>query len=266
MEAVSHMKNVVEGNKEGIMKKVLLGLTAALLLASCTGAKVKKESLVEKYSIDKAAAKNWERTISEVIISESEIPDWFGEENPLMNLRKHGKMTDKDLYFLEALGKTELSQITEEEYEKFLDILTGYVNRLPRKFILDDTNIKDPKGLVTYMVKASNSQADNPSKYIKEVVADKYEWDQIVAWSQKDDLNKKDVRKLRKLLNDFMKRNEFFNPQVWFNQEISDRVIQIRDLNNRKLEKTKLELNNINAKAMYIAYSEYFSKLDRWSK
>lgn len=248
------------------MKKVLLGLTAVLLLASCTGAKVKKENLVEKYSLDKAAAKNWERTISEVIISEAEIPDWFGEENPLMNLRKHGKMTDKDLYFLEALGKTEASQITEEEYEKFLDILTGYVNRLPRKFVLDDTNIKDPKGLVTYMVKSSNSQADNPSKYIKEVVADKYEWDQIVAWSQKDDLNNKDVRKLRKLLNNFMKRNDFFNPQVWFNQEISDRVIQIRDLNNRKSEKTKLELNNINAKAMYIAYSEYFSKLDRWSK
>lgn len=248
------------------MKKVLLGLTAVLLLTSCIGAKVKKENLVEKYSLDKAAAKNWERTISEVIISEAEIPDWFGEENPLMNLRKHGKMTDKDLYFFEALGKTEVSQITEEEYEKFLDILTGYVNRLPRKFILDDANIKDPKGLVTYMVKSSNSQADNPSKYIKEVVADKYEWDQIVAWSQKDDLNNKDVRKLRKLLNNFMKRNDFFNPQVWFNQEISDRVIQIRDLNNRELEKTKLELNNINAKAMYIAYSEFFSKLDRWSK
>ena len=92
------------------MKKVLLGLVVALIFVSCTGAKVKKQTLVEKYSLDKSAAKNWERTISEVIITESEIPDWFGEENPLMNLRKHGKMTDKDLYFLEALGKTEANQ------------------------------------------------------------------------------------------------------------------------------------------------------------
>lgn len=265
MVVENHMKNVVE-DKGGYMKKVLLGLVITLLFASCTGAKVKKETLVEKYSLDKSSAQNWEQTIAGVIVSEAEIPDWFGEENPLINLRKHGRMTDKDFYFLEALGKTEASQITDEDYEKFLDILTGYVNKLPRRFILDDTNIKDPKGLVNYMVKSANSQSDNPSKYIKEVVADKYEWDQIVAWSQKEDLSSKDVRKLRKLLNTFMKRNDFFNPQVWFNQEISERVILIRDLNNKKVEKSKLELNNINAKAMYIAYSEYFSKLDRWSR
>ncbi|MDO4690845.1 MAG: hypothetical protein Q4A58_06090 [Fusobacterium sp.] len=248
------------------MKKVLLGLSLVILFSSCTGAKTNKSILAEKYSIDKSAAKDWERTIAEVIISEAELPDWFGEENPLMNLRKHGKLTDKDLYFLESLGKRDESQITDEEYGKFLDILTGYVNGLPRKFVLDDTNIKDPKGLVTYMVRSANSQADNPSKYIKEVVADKYEWDQIIAWSQKNDLDKKEVRKLRKLLNTFMKRDNFFNPQVWFSQEISERVVQIKDLNDKKSQKSKLELNNINAKAMYIAYSEYFSKLDRWSK
>lgn len=247
------------------MKKIILGLSLILLFASCTGAKVKKENLVQKYSLDKAAAKNWEETIINVMVAESDIPDWFGDENPLMNLRKNGRMSDKHLYFFETLGKANPDEITEEEHEKFLDILTKYVNGLPRKFTLDDTNIKDPKGLVDYMVKSSNSSLDNPSKYIKEVVADKTEWSQIVAWSQKNDLTNKDVKKLRKLLNKFIKRKEFFNPQVWFNQEISERVVQIRDL-NKKTEKSKLELNNVNAKALYIAYPGFFSKLDKWSK
>ena len=35
-------------------------------------------------------------------------------------------------------------------------------------FIIEVTNIKDPKGLVDYMVKqAASPQLDNPSKYIK---------------------------------------------------------------------------------------------------
>ena len=259
------MKNVVE-DKGGTMKKILLSLIAVLAFVSCMGAKVKKETLVEKYSLNKASAQNWEETITGVIINESEIPEWFGDENPLMNLRKNGRMPDKDLYFFEDLGKMSPEQMSDDDYNKFLDILTGYVNKLPRMFILDETNLKDPKGLVNYMVKSANAQADNPSKYIKDVVADKHEWDQIVAWSQKDDLSKKDVRKLRKLLNAFMKRDNFFNPQTWFSQEISDRVVQIRDLNNKSSQKSKLELNNINAKAMYVAYSEYFSKLDKWNR
>lgn len=248
------------------MKKILLGMVAILVFASCSSTKVKKEDLIQKYSLNKAAAKNWEETITGVIVGEAKIPDWFGDENPLMNLRKNGRMTDRDLYFFESLGKMDSNQITDEDYDKFLDILTTYVSRLPRRFVLEDTNIKDPKGLVTYMVKAANSPIDNPSKYIKEVVADEHEWSKIVELSQKDDLKAKDVKALRKLLNTFMKRNDFFNAKVWFNQEISDRLIQIRDLNNENTTKTKLELNNINAKAMYIAYPGYFSKLDRWSK
>lgn len=266
VEVENYTKNVVEENKGGFMKKILLGLTAILIFVSCSSSNVKKETLVEKYSLDKNAAKNWEETISGVIIGEAEIPDWFGEENPLMNLRRHGRMSDKDLYFLEALGKTPVDQITDDDYKKFLDILTGYVNKLPRRFILDNTNIKDPKGLVDYMVKSANSQFDNPSKYIKEAVADEYEWGKIVELSKKSDLTTKDVRTLRKILNNFMKRENFFNPQVWFNQEISERVIQVRDLSKKSAQKTKIEQNNINAKAMYIAYPGFFSKLDRWNR
>lgn len=262
MEVENLMKNVVE-DKGGFMKKVLLGLIAISLFASCTGAKIKKGDLEQKYSIDKASSQDWEKTITNVIVSESDIPDWFGDENPLMNLRKTGRMSDRHLQFFDAYSKMNPSEISDDDHDRFLDILTGYVNGLPRKFVLDDTNIKDPKGLVDYMVKSANSQLDNPSKYIKEAVADKEEWEKIVEFSKKDDLNPKDVKKLRKLLNSFIKRDNFFYPQAWFNQEISDRVVQIREL-NKKSSKSKLELNNVNAKALYIAYPGYFSKLDRW--
>lgn len=246
------------------MKKVLLGLSLVLVLASCSSA-IKKETLSQKYTINKEAARNWEETINGVIISESEIPDWFGEENPLLNLRKNGRLTERDLYFLEELGKLQANQITDEDYNKFLEILTRYVNGLPRRFVLEDTNIKDPKGLVDYMVKAANAKVDNPSKYIKEVVADEHEWSKIVELSKKNDLNEKDVKKLRKLLNTFIKRDNFFNPSTWLNQEISDRVLQLRELDKREV-KSKNTLNNINAKALYIAYPGFFSKLDKWSR
>lgn len=246
------------------MKKVLLSLVLILVLTSCSSV-IKKETLEQKYSLNKDAARNWEQTINGVIINESEIPDWFGDENPLLNLRKNGRLTERDLYFLEQLGKLQVNQIADEDYDKFLEILTRYVNGLPRRFVLLDTNIKDPKGLVTYMVKAANSKIDNPSKYIKEVVADEYEWSKIVELSQKDDLNEKDVKKLRKLLNTFIKRDNFFNASTWLNQEVSDRVIQLRELSKKEV-KSKNGLNNINAKALYIAYPGFFSKLDKWSR
>lgn len=264
MEVENHMKNVVE-DKGGNMKKIVLGLAAVLLFASCTGAKVKKGTLEEKYALNKAAAQNWEQTIPGVILNEAKIPEWFGNENPLMNLRKTGRMSDRDLYFLEALRKINPEQIADEDYDRFLDLLTSYVNGLPRSFFLEDTNIKDPKGLVDYMVKASMAPVDNPSKYIKDEVADKDEWNKIVELSKKNDLNPKDVKKLRKLLNSFIKRENFFYPQAWFNQEVSDRVIQIREL-NKKSPKSKQELNNVNAKALFIAYPGYFSNMDKWSK
>ena len=96
-------------------------------------------------------------------------------------------------------------------------------------------------------------------------MADKEDWDKIVAWSQKDDLNTKDVKKLRKLLASFIKKDNFFEPSVWYQVEVSDRVAILARL-AKKSPKTKLELNNINAKALYIAYPEYLSKIDRWER
>lgn len=247
------------------MKKILFLLAMIFTLVSCSSTTNKKD-LVQKYSLDKESAHNWETVMPNVMMAEATNPDWYGEDNPLVSLRKQGKMSEREYYFLDYLGKTPANQITDEEFDRFAKILTSFVNRTPRNFILEETNIKDPKGLVDFMVKEANSsQLDNPSKYIKEVVADKEEWAQIVALSEKADLNSKDVRKLRKLLVAFVKRENFFNEQVWLQVEVSDRVLQLAQM-GRKVPKTKRELNNVNAKALYLAYPQFLSKIDRWSR
>ena len=247
------------------MKKILFLLAMIFTLVSCSSTTNKKD-LVQKYSLDKESAHNWETVMPNVMMAEATNPDWYGEDNPLVSLRKQGKMSEREFYFLDYLGKTPANQITDEEFDRFAKILTSFVNRTPRNFILEETNIKDPKGLVDFIVKEANSsQLDNPSKYIKEVVADKEEWAQIVALSQKSDLNSKDVRKLRKLLVAFVKRENFFNEQVWLQVEVSDRVLQLAQM-ARKVPKTKRELNNVNAKALYLAYPQFLSKIDRWSR
>ena len=247
------------------MKKILFLLAMIFTLVSCSSTTNKKD-LIQKYSLDKESAHNWETVMPNVMMAEATNPDWYGEDNPLVSLRKQGEMSEREYYFLDYLGKTPANQITDEEFDRFAKILTSFVNRTPRNFILEETNIKDPKGLVDFIVKEANSsQLDNPSKYIKEVVADKEEWAQIVALSEKADLNSKDVRKLRKLLAAFVKRENFFNEQVWLQVEVSDRVLQLAQM-ARKVPKTKRELNNVNAKALYLAYPQFLSKIDRWSR
>ena len=247
------------------MKKILFLLAMIFTLVSCSSTTNKKD-LIQKYSLDKESAHNWETVMPNVMMAEATNPDWYGEDNPLVSLRKPGKMSEREFYFLDYLGKTPANQITDEEFDRFAKILTSFVNRTPRNFILEETNIKDPKGLVDFIVKEANStQLDNPSKYIKEVVADKDEWSQIVALSEKSDLNDKDVRKLRKLLATFVKRDNFFNEDVWLQVEVSDRVLQLAQM-GRKIPKTKMELNNVNAKALYLAYPQFLSKIDRWSR
>ncbi|MDU2235380.1 MULTISPECIES: hypothetical protein [Fusobacterium] len=247
------------------MKKILFLLAMIFTLVSCSSTTNKKD-LIQKYSLDKESAHNWETVMPNVMMAEATNPDWYGEDNPLVSLRKQGKMSEREYYFLDYLGKTPANQITDEEFDRFAKILTSFVNRTPRNFILEETNIKDPKGLVDFIVKEANSsQLDNPSKYIKEVVADKEEWAQIVALSEKADLNSKDVRKLRKLLAAFVKRENFFNEQVWLQVEVSDRVLQLAQM-SKKVPKTKRELNNVNAKALYLAYPQFLSKIDRWSR
>ena len=247
------------------MKKILFLLAMIFTLVSCSSTTNKKD-LIQKYSLDKESAHNWETVMPNVMMAEATNPDWYGEDNPLVSLRKQGKMSEREYYFLDYLGKTPANEITDDDFDRFVKILTSYVNKMPRKFIIEVSNIKDPKGLVDYMVKqAASTQLDNPSKYIKEVVADKEEWAQIEAFSQQADLKDKDVKKLRKLLADFVKRSNFYNEQVWFQVEMSDRMIQLANL-AKKQEKTSLELNNVNARALYLAYPQFLSKVDRWGR
>ena len=248
------------------MKKILFLLAVIFTLISCSSTTVTKKGLIEKYSLSKESAHNWETTMPKVMVAEATNPDWYGEENPLVNFRKQGKMSEREYYFLDYLGKTPANEITDDDFDRFVKILTSYVNKMPRKFIIEVSNIKDPKGLVDYMVKqAASTQLDNPSKYIKEVVADKEEWAQIEAFSQQADLKDKDVKKLRKLLASFVKRSNFYNEQVWLQLEVSDRMVQLANL-AKKQEKTSLELNNVNAKALYLAYPQFLSKVDKWGR
>ena len=244
------------------MKKIVAGLFVVALLASCSSLE-KGASLEKKYSITKESAKEWDKTIIQVVEGESLIEDWYGNENPIIYLRKTGKMSEKDFNFLTSLEKKDVTTITDEEYSDFLDLVNKYNKKLPRKFYLADENLKNPKGLVDRMVRESFVKMENPSKHIKNVVATQEEWEQIVAFSQQNDLSEKDTKKLRKILNKFIKRNEFYDERAWYNREISDRVIKITNI-DAKENTTSLEQNNVNAKALYIAYPEYFSTLDKW--
>lgn len=244
------------------MKKIVAGLFVVALLASCSSLE-KGASLEKKYSITKESAKEWDKTIIQVVEGESLIEDWYGNENPIIYLRKTGKMSEKDFNFLTSLEKKDATTITDEEYSDFLDLVNKYNKKLPRKFYLADENLKNPKGLVDRMVRESFVKMENPSNHIKNVVATKEEWEQIVAFSQQNDLSEKDTKKLRKILNKFIKRNEFYDERAWYNREISDRVIKITNI-DAKENTTSLEQNNVNAKALYIAYPEYFSTLDKW--
>lgn len=244
------------------MKKIVAGLFVVALLASCSSLE-KGASLEQKYSITKESAKEWDKTIIQVVEGESLIEDWYGNENPIIYLRKTGKMSEKDFNFLTSLEKKDVTTITDEEYSDFLDLVNKYNKKLPRKFYLANENLKNPKGLVDRMVRESFVKMENPSNHIKNVVATQEEWEQIVAFSQQNDLSEKDTKKLRKILNKFIKRNEFYDERAWYNREISDRVIKITNI-DAKENTTSLEQNNVNAKALYIAYPEYFSTLDKW--
>ncbi len=226
---------------------------------ACSSNKINYE---EKYALTDENIKNWEPTVNLVIEKESLIEDWYGAENPVYYLRKTRKMKEKEYNFLNSLSKKET--ITPNDRLEFEKLLKKYVKKVERTFYLRDSNFKDPKGLVDRMVgEAVGVRMPNPSKHILEVVASEKEKDMIVGFSKKDELSKKDIKKLRKVFNKFIKREEFFDVVSWQNIEMSPRMERIIDISKRgKL--TKDERNNVNAKAMYIAYSDYLSELEKW--
>jgi hypothetical protein len=242
------------------MKKVILMTLLIVALNACSSLSRKPVNLTDKYGIDKTAVKNWDTTMIKVVKGEALLEDWYGGEEPLFYLRKTGTMSEKDFQFLESLKTKE---ITDEDVEKYVSLLEKYNKKIPRKYFVKDENIKDPKGLVDFMVRESNMRMHTPSSHIAKEVATKEEWQTIIELSQQKDLSEKDVKKLRKLLNSFIKRNEFYERDAWFNREVSKRSIEINNL-RADPEIGSFMMNNVNAKALYIAYPEYFSKLEKW--
>ena len=100
------------------MKKILFLLAMIFTLVSCSSTTNKKD-LIQKYSLDKESAHNWETVMPNVMMAEATNPDWYGEDNPLISLRKQGKMSEREYYFLDYLGKTPANQITDEEFDRF---------------------------------------------------------------------------------------------------------------------------------------------------
>lgn len=243
------------------MKKVVALVVILTALVGCSSFNKNNVDLQEKYKIDTVAMKNWEETFSTVVIGESELEDWYGADQPISYLARNQKLDQKQVTFLDSL-KTK-GDITPEDQEQFNSILSKVINKLPRQYYLKDENFKDPAGLAKFMVAQSYIRMVNPSNHIANEVATKEEWNEIVAFSKQDDLSEKDIKRFRKLLNRFIKRGEFFDSKAWYFVEVSPRVIEVNNI-YKKTEKTKLERNNVNAKALYLAYSEYFSKLEKW--
>lgn len=239
------------------MKKILI-LLSVVMLTACTSLK-SKETQEPKYN--KESMKNWEETISKEIENKAYISDLYGDENPIYYLRKTGKMSKKHYDFFKTLATKK--EITVEDSEKFQGIVDKYVSKLNRKFYLKDNNLKNPKGLVDKMVSDSYLRMKNPSNHIANKVATPEEWEKIVEFSKQKDLNEKDVKKLRKILNKFIKRTEFFDSESWYGSEISERVQTLAHLSS-EVKKSKNNINNINAKALYVAYPNDFSPLENW--
>ncbi len=243
------------------MKKLII-LPFLLFMVSCSSMFAPKANLEEKYPIEEQDIRNWDETISYIIERESLIEDWYGGDNPIYYLRKTGKMKEKEFNFLQSLEKK--NTITEDDRKEFNKLVKKYVKKVDRTFRLKNENIKNPKALVDRMVAESmGTRIDNPSKHILEVVASEKEKERIVAWSKQATLSDKDVKRLRKLLNKFIKREEFFHVKSWQNREMSGRLEEIIEISQRG-KITKDQRNNVNAKAMYIAYEEYLSELEKW--
>lgn len=231
-------------------------------MVSCSSMFAPKVNLQDKYKIEDQDIREWDKTIGYTMEREALIEDWYGGDNPVYYLRKSGKMKEKDFNFLQSLEKKET--ITEDDRKDFNKLLKKYVKGMERTFRLKNENIKDPKALLEKIVSESiGTRIDNPSQHILEVVASEKEKDQIISWSKQDELSDKDVKKLRKMLNKFLKREEFFNVVSWQNREMSNRLEVIIEISERP-SITKDQRNNVNAKAMFIAYEDYFSELERW--
>ena len=243
------------------MKKILL---VVLLSLSAISFGRRTTSAEFQYLLTTESAKNWEKTITDIIQAEAFIEDWYGDDDVILFLRRSGIMKEKDFQFLSSLTDKEEYEILGSDYNAFVKLVDKYRKKVPRTFSLKNENIKNPNALVRQIiVEASAGGFNNPSSQIKAVASPK-DWNDLIALSRVRTFSNKETKALRKILNNVMKNDGFFNEEAWYNREISSRTTKLSELNSGIVGKD--ERNNINAKAMYLAYPEYLSQIDRWGK
>ncbi|MGF6905607.1 hypothetical protein [Fusobacterium sp. PH5-44] len=247
------------------MKKILLVALLVISAISFGGIFGSGGNSAEiQYLLTTESAKNWEKTITDIIKREAYIEDWYGDDDVIIYLRKTGIMKEKDFQFLSSLSKKEEYEIVGDDYKEFVSLVDKYRKKMPRTFALKSENLKSPAELARrIVVEASLSGIDNPAKQIK-AVADPKDWNELMELAKIKNFTKKETKALRKILNDVMKKEHFYNANVWYNKEMSSRTKKLAELNSGVVGKQ--ERNNINAKAMYLAYPDYLSQLDKWGK
>ena len=245
------------------MKKLkkLLPLLVVLLFTGCSSLFSKWEVKDEKHTPEQA--KVWHISLTDSIQENVLISEWYGTETPIIYLRKTGNMSEKEFAFLDGLAKKDVSEITQEDLERFDELVIKYNQKLRREFFLEPENIKDGRSLVRQMLRDSRDRLDTPGRWIAENVVEPEDWAKIVAMAGQPDLTEKDVKTLVKILNRAMKEDKFFNHNYWLNIEISERTEDLMRLANMN-PRTSLIRNNLNAKALFVAYSEYLSAMERW--
>lgn len=244
-----------------------MSIFIALLFVSCSGLEsilpVSKKldvDLESKYNLNKSNVLDFEKTIDMVVVGEAEISDWY-DKNPVAYLRATEKMNNKDIKFFQGI-MMQGQPVTDKQYKTFISMLNRYVASLPRDFELANANIKDPKGFVDLLVSQADMASQNPSNHIKNNIATIEEWNKILKFHSQKDLSENDRTVLRKMLNKFMEKENFFEESSW-NVPMDQDYKELLAL-NAKENKTKRQLNNVNAKALVLAYPGYFSKLSRW--
>ncbi|OQY42513.1 MAG: hypothetical protein B6227_01810 [Fusobacteriia bacterium 4572_74] len=243
------------------MNKILL-VIMVVFLGACSsinidtsGYKITTETLKEPYKV-----------MDKILIKESILSDWYNNEEPVhyLTTRQIIKKNGKDEIFLNSLKTKE---ITNKDIKKFKKLTEKYLNKLERKYKLKDENIKDTKELVKKLVIGYNFVYPTISKHLMTVVATEKEKNYILELNKKseDEITDKDRTKVRKLLNKWLERKEFFDGESIYNTEISKNTVKLVELSKKK-DLTSVELNNLNSKTMEIAFPELISSLSRWGK
>jgi len=244
------------------MNKILL-VIMVIFLGACSSLKVDQT----KYDVTTDSIKEPYKVMDEIIKKEAVLGDWYNNEEPThyLTTRQIIKKDGKDEAFLNGLKTKE--DINSEDLENFNKMTVKYLNKLKRKYQLKDENIKNTKGMTSALVIGYNTDYPTLAKHMMTDVATEKERNKIFELNKKleDEMTDGDRKALRKLLNKWMKRDEFFDSESLFGSEISENTIKLDEI-SKKDDITSLERNNINAKAMEIAFPELISKLGRWGK